>query len=429
MAQITLNDGELGSVWRDAVNDNFTELYARDGTNLGGEKEVFKALNGVDFEFRTLKEGTNITITQNTNDITFDVSVSPSRIEDADSDTYVDTESSSDVDIVEIGSPKTGSNVGFKFTSDTGGTPKDVFEVDGDGRISNDGEQTIRHYTSGTPTIYLGVGNDASGTSSGAVFIGENCGGASSGTSFTVAAGYTTGYRLTGDNHTMIGTQAGFWSTTGDYNTYIGRAAGFTNATGSNNFFGGAYAGYYQLGSNKIIFDSLQRADAATELIESPVVIDVNATLASQAIQFNAKTTISNDLTGDIFVIDDTSSDIFTIDNDGHSEQTGYNKATGNIRAITVIDVLSYNIDEFDYNLMFDGSGAIRAGNLPVISAANHGTEYTFTCIDSSYACSIVRGGSDFIGYTGSTTSVSISAGDRLRYQADNNQGRWIRID
>ncbi len=38
-------------------------------SNVGAEKEVFKQKTGVDFEFRTIKSGTNVTVTQNTSDI------------------------------------------------------------------------------------------------------------------------------------------------------------------------------------------------------------------------------------------------------------------------------------------------------------------------------------------------------------------------
>lgn len=43
---------------------------ANTASNVGGEAEVFKEKSGVDLVFRTLKEGTNITITQNANDVT-----------------------------------------------------------------------------------------------------------------------------------------------------------------------------------------------------------------------------------------------------------------------------------------------------------------------------------------------------------------------
>jgi len=42
-------------------------------SNVGGEKEVFKQKTGTDLEFRTLKEGDNVTITQNTDDLEIDV--------------------------------------------------------------------------------------------------------------------------------------------------------------------------------------------------------------------------------------------------------------------------------------------------------------------------------------------------------------------
>lgn len=67
-----------GSVFKVKKLDTFTNFQASSGeantgVNVGGEKEVYKSMSGTALQFRTLKEGTNVTLTQNTNDITIDV--------------------------------------------------------------------------------------------------------------------------------------------------------------------------------------------------------------------------------------------------------------------------------------------------------------------------------------------------------------------
>lgn len=67
-----------GSVFKVKKLDTFTNFQpssgeANTGVNVGGEKEVYKSMSGTALQFRTLKEGTNVTLTQNTNDITIDV--------------------------------------------------------------------------------------------------------------------------------------------------------------------------------------------------------------------------------------------------------------------------------------------------------------------------------------------------------------------
>ena len=66
------------SVFKVKKLDSFTNFQpssgeANTGVNVGGEKEVYKSKSGTALQFRTLKEGTNVTLTQNTNDITIDV--------------------------------------------------------------------------------------------------------------------------------------------------------------------------------------------------------------------------------------------------------------------------------------------------------------------------------------------------------------------
>ena len=70
-------NGSTGIPSKNAIRDKIESLSgsfgeANTASNVGGEKEVFKTKTGVDLVFRTLKAGSNITMTQNTNDITID---------------------------------------------------------------------------------------------------------------------------------------------------------------------------------------------------------------------------------------------------------------------------------------------------------------------------------------------------------------------
>jgi len=94
----------------------------------------------------------------------------------------------------------------------------------------------------------------------------------------------TTGYY-----NTAIGDAALAAVTTGQWNVAIGGYAG-TACTGTGNIFLGNRAGTYQVAvSNTLIIDSLWRADAATELANSPIVgLIGQATSQAQWIRFNS---------------------------------------------------------------------------------------------------------------------------------------------
>jgi hypothetical protein len=271
---------------------------------------------------------------------------STTKIQDTDGDTYVDTESSADVDIVELGSPNTGTSYIAKFISDTGGTPTEVLQVDGDGNLFNQGNAVIYEPTSGsvliktasthstmTGTLNIGIGPQSlNATTTGF----GNC-----------AYGYYSARILTqGIRNTLYGANSGDSILTGDYNVLVGYNSDVGGATnnntqigsntgsntgGSNCLFAGYGAGTYQSGvSNKIIFDTIQRADLATENSDSPIVITTNATKSSQTGSHNYAMTISNGLTGNIFTVSNTTNDVFKVDNNGLSTIYGNTSSATN---------------------------------------------------------------------------------------------------
>ncbi len=93
---------------------------------------------------------------------------------------------------------------------------------------------------------------------------------------------------IIGNSNTAIGVDA-LYSNTGNNNTAAGIMAGQYNKNGSNNIFFGYKSGYYGNWNNKGFIDVLQRADSATQLIASPIVIDFHATPASQKVTLNSK--------------------------------------------------------------------------------------------------------------------------------------------
>jgi hypothetical protein len=163
-----------------------------------------------------------------------------------------------------------------------------IIRIDSSGRISTGSEQTIRHITTGTPGIYLGVGADTPGASSGAVVIGNTAGAASNGASGLTAIGYSSATRVTSGNYnTMVGYQCGGWTTTGTQNSYYGYLTGWLT-TGSRNVFLGAWSGRWQTAvSDMFIINNQDRTNAAGDLSDSLLVGQFDASPANQWFQIN----------------------------------------------------------------------------------------------------------------------------------------------
>jgi hypothetical protein len=163
--------------------------------------------------------------------------------------------------------------------------------------LTINGTQSLTIDTNGT---FLGLGAGASLTTGGRnVFIGSSAGSAATTTQDTIAIGHSAGSGvLTGSGNIFIGAYNGrvatgtsntglgaynlFSLTSGTNNVALGRGAGYSLTTASSNVFAGYFAGYYETGSNKIIFDNLDRTSEALGRSSALFYGVTHATLASQ---------------------------------------------------------------------------------------------------------------------------------------------------
>lgn len=484
MAQTIINNGDTGLVARNAINNNFTELYdysirlnvaaqinsisakatpigadiliIEDSADSWNKKKVLLsnmiATDGTAIHEDVAGEINAITVkavptssdllliedaadSNNKKKITLGtLPFDSSKIEDTDGDTYVDTESGSDTDIVEFGSPATGSTLGFKFISDTGGTPTEVLQVDGDGNLIKNGyefavlKSAENSFYLATDSLHSSAGGSADNNFG---FGGGVMPSVSSGNN-NIGIGRQALYTLTtGTYNTVFGRQAGYSITSGKHNVLIGPYAGYALTTGESNIFLGEFAGRrHTTESNVFQVSNQSYANLATEQSDALIYAVMNATKASQTLTINAATTISNDLTGNILTVDDGSTDVLTVDNDGNSIQTGYNSASGLIQGMSTITASTYNITASDHTLQLDGTSNAVTVTLPSIGTANHGQIYEFACINSSNTVTIdTISALQYIGYTGTSQSTTLSVGQFTRYQADNNSSRWIKLN
>jgi hypothetical protein len=163
--------------------------------------------------------------------------------------------------------------------------------------LTINGTQSLTIDTNGT---FLGLGAGASLTTGGRnVFIGSSAGSAATTTQDTIAIGHSAGSGvLTGSGNIFIGAYNGrvatgtsntglgaynlFSLTSGTNNVALGRGAGYSLTTASSNVFAGYFAGYYETGSNKIIFDNLDRTSEALGRSSALFYGVTHATPASQ---------------------------------------------------------------------------------------------------------------------------------------------------
>lgn len=154
-----------------------------------------------------------------------------SRIEDADSDTQVDVESTSDNDIIEL---TLDAKTNFKFIED---------------RLE---------FTNGVKSVHIGK-NAGINTNQNAdrenVFIGETAGENNSTGKKNVFIGLKAGNSNgSGINNTYIGERAGENTSSGNYNSFFGSEAGKNTSQGTSNLFLGRASGFTNNNGNFNVF-------------------------------------------------------------------------------------------------------------------------------------------------------------------------------
>jgi hypothetical protein len=324
-----------------------------------------------------------------------------SRIEDADSDTYVDTESGTDTDIVEIGSPNTGTNLIAKFIN---GSTTEVLQVDGNGNLFQNGNY---HVVYNNANSFLATDSNYSSILDSArtnVFIGGKAGNDITSADDCIFIGYYAGYTTTTSKDSIaIGRLAGYNTKSTTRSISIGsRAAQSGYGTGNINFgyFSGinnvgnynVFLGYYSGGnqtslSNHLIIDNQDRGSAATELTDSLIVGEFNATKASQWLRIN-----------------------------------GVIETNGVRDTLTTVSTTPYTVTVIEDTFLADASTTGIQFNLPAISSTNHGQVYTFIVADNTNTIQLDANGTDTIN---SAANYAIGTKNSVQIIADNNTSNW----
>ncbi len=192
--------------------------------------------------------------------------ISTTSIADADSDTKIQVEESSDEDIIRF------DLNGTEFMRLDNGrieilnTGQSVFIGKNAGKNDNlvgnsstfVGHQAGEANTSGIENVFLGAYTGEQNMIGDLnTFIGAKAGNKNTtGNYNTFLGAYAGELNTAGEENVFLGDFAGATNTTGSNNVYIGNETGRDNTTGSNNVFIGNEAGYNETGSNKLYIDN-----------------------------------------------------------------------------------------------------------------------------------------------------------------------------
>ena len=312
------------------------------------------------------------------------------NIADADGDTYINVEESSDDDIINM---KSGLASGILLIlKKADGTP--IFQINADGNISNNGKYLSALLEETNIVLQTRSAHGSiTGTAEDNIFIGLDAGGDITIGVQNVALGSNAGGSLTeGSWNTLVGYVAGQALTTQHSNTLIGYQAG-QRLQGIRNICIGSNAGGRQVATdNHLFITSRTYANIALELSDGLVVGEFSPTRASQWLRIN-----------------------------GALETNGTRKELST-------KVNDYSLTAVDEVIILDGNANTVTATLPAISAINHGQKYTLKTIDISFLCDIDTTGADAFEDTTTNFAFATPLTEIINLIADNDTKIWRQI-
>jgi len=236
-------------------------------------------------------------------------SSTPTKIQDADANTTVETEQSANENFIRFTLNGTEYYRINKATIEVNNSGKCVYMGASAGASDNYtyigtnnentgiGANALQSVTTTGGSTALGAHALQSNSSGrGNTAIGNSALRTNTSGSDNVAAGYGAGYYNTGSNNLLLGYAAGY-NNTGSNNLLLGYGAGYNN-TGSGNVFLGYNAGYSESGSNKLY---IANSNTSTPLIYgdfSSGQVKINSSLLVGDFSSTSKFEVRNSVSG-----------------------------------------------------------------------------------------------------------------------------------